>query len=141
MALTHAEKLDLILNECKDHYGHLVIKENWQKICRLVTDGNGVDTGNDDYNNDPLLLAYLKALEDEGYIDKFNNKSFIYYLATVKGLTFEGFKNREIRNRQEAEIQKRKSLTNFVLVLVASLGAGGLLILEIVKFLHHLRWE
>lgn len=141
MALSHAEKLDIILNECKDHYGHFPIKENWQRICRLITDGDGVTTGNPDYENDPLLFAYITALIQEGYISKFNNKSYINYLATVKGLTFEGFQNQSTRNLQEVKNRKLQYLTNFLIVLIASVGTAGLLILEIVKYCHHLRWE
>jgi|GEM_PF-6834912 hypothetical protein len=97
--MTIEEKLDLILNEIKDHFGHLPVDKNWERICRLVTDGNGVDTGNLDFRQDPQLQMHIKYLEDEGYIYKYTNvpSNSIYYVATTKGRMFEGFVNLKFR--------------------------------------------
>jgi hypothetical protein len=94
--MTIEEKLDLILNEAKDQYGHLPISANWEKICRRVTDGNGITTGNPDYQKDPFFKMLVQGLTDEKYIQTYTNDTEIpaltYNVATVKGLTFIGFK-------------------------------------------------
>lgn len=97
MTKTIEEKLDFFLNEIKDHFGHLPNDENWKRICRLVTDGDGMTTGNPDFKNDPQLKMHLKYLTDEGYVYKFSNvvDKTEYYVATTKGLLFEGFMNRK----------------------------------------------
>jgi len=97
--MTIEEKLDLILNECKDHYGHLPEEKNWQRICRLVTDGDGSTTGNPDYKFDPVMLMLLRGLEKDGFIEWFNNTKANpaqeYWVASYKGMTFEGFAKRK----------------------------------------------
>jgi hypothetical protein len=111
MTLTIEQKLDLILNEIKDHFGHLPIRQNWEQICRLVTDGDGIATGNPDFENDPELKMHIKYLDDEGYVYKFTNSvaNIDYYVATTKGLLFEGFADR--KNRLNIERQKNALLS------------------------------
>lgn len=106
MALTIEEKLDLIFNEVKDHYGHHPIAENWERICRLVTDGDGVTTGNPDYKRDPFLSGLLQGLTDEGFVYRrlnFPAVADLTYFATVKGLMFEGFVNQKARLERERQ--------------------------------------
>lgn len=110
--MTIEEKLDIILQECRHHFGHLPIDSNWERICRLVTDGNGIDTGNPDFKQDPQLNMHIKYLDDEGYIYKFTNlpANSVYYVATTKGLLFEGFVNR--KNRLQNENKRISELEN-----------------------------
>jgi len=127
-------KLDLILNEIKDHYGHLPIDKNWERICRLVTDGNGVDTGNPDFHNDPILQSYLGRLNDENYIRKFQNANGDppYWVATVKGLKFIGFVNERNQNTTK---NRTLRLTNFSLIF-GGLAAGLYYSYELLKILY-----
>lgn len=109
--MTIEEKLDLILNEIKDHFGHLPIEKNWERISSLVTDGDGSTSGNSDYKKDPQLNMHIKYLDDERYVYKFNNteENTEYYVATTKGLMFEGFVNR--KNRLNLERQTNALLS------------------------------
>jgi hypothetical protein len=121
--MTIEEKLDLILNEMKAHYGHLPVKENWVKICRLVTDGDGVSTGNPDYEKDPFFNMLLKGLTDEKYIERYintgENPPLTYDVATVKGLTFEGF----VKAKKIKDGAKRKETLEKIVIAVISVLA------------------
>lgn len=124
--MTIEEKLDLILAETKEQYGHLPINAHWEKICRLVTGGNGISTGNPDYKNDPFFNMLLKGLTDEKYIQEYTNKGenppLTYNLATVKGLTFKGFK----KTKKVNEGAKRREISEKIAIAFISIIATAL---------------
>ena len=124
--MTIEEKLDLILNEAKDHYGHLPISANWERICRLVTDGNGITTGNPDYQNDPFFKMLVQGLTDEKYIQAYTNDtenpSLTYNVATVKGLTFKGFKKtKKINDGAKSKETMEKIVIALISVFVTAI--------------------
>lgn len=129
--MTVEEKLDLILGEAKAQYGHLPVSAHWEKICRLVTDGNGISTGNPDYQNDPFFNMLLQGLTDEKYIQSYTNNTanppITYNVATVKGLTFKGFNKTKKINDGAKQRESLQKIGIVLLSVIATALAGYLL--------------
>jgi hypothetical protein len=82
------EKLDIILDSIKQNYGRIPTDKIQEDLSEKIN-------GNRDFNRDPVYTGLLNSLAKDGYIEWFRNTAeggIEYYVPTVKGLTFNGFK-------------------------------------------------
>lgn len=87
--MTHEENLDTILQEFRERLSRHHPEGIWDKIAKKTTGGIA---------HSSAFQIYISQLKKEGYIEQIQGETD--FVASLKGLTFEGFVKQQNNNAE-----------------------------------------
>jgi hypothetical protein len=122
--MTEEEKLDMVLALYRKRLSGHPTNDDWDAVAQKVC---ATDRNSSAFNiyQERITLDGLVTCDRDGA-----------WTASHKGLTYS-----YVSEKQKETISKYLQLFSTILLIAGSVAAVGLLIMEILKYWHHLTWE